>query len=268
MRRRLCMLLLLFAVLLSAGTSIAQQNEEPGPGPGQVSGALFTKEGAPMNGGLVYFFTRTGPLPDPERYWRVPDFMAEIGEKGEFSLELLEGEYYIGAIKRAAGKTENGPPEIGDLFYKGVDANGKPSSFIVKKGERTDLGAIRGAVPFKGLPAGNKISAIKGKVITPNGKPVKGALVFAFLTPSIMGKPAFASYRTGKDGTYVLRVDEGGSFFLRARDIYGGGPPVTGALIGNYGGETPQPVVVITGKMTKGINITVEKFKGRGRPSP
>jgi hypothetical protein len=241
----------------------AQQDQ----GAGLVSGTLLSKAGMPLSGGLVYFFTKNGPLPDPDRYWRVPDYVVAIGEKGDYSVELPEGDYYTGAIKRAAGATENGPPQVKDLFYKGVDKDGKPKLFSVKKGETTDLGTVSEAVPFTGLATKGDSTGIKGKVVLANGKPVKGALVFAFLNPAAIGKPVFASYRTGKDGVYFLRVQEGGKYYLRARDIYGGGPPVTGAIIGSYGGETPQAVAVETGKVKKGINIVVEKFRGRGQQS-
>jgi hypothetical protein len=63
-------------------------------------------------------------------------------------------------------------------------------------------------------------------------------------------------------------VDVGGTYYLRARDIYGGGPPVPGSIIGQYGGNEPQGVVVNTGEITKGIDITVDRFKGRGQGGP
>jgi len=261
MRRWLLLISTIALFFLVSGSVLVQAQET-----GQVTGRLQTKSGKPMSGGLVYFFTVKGPLPDPDRYWRIPDFLVEIKDKGKFSIELPEGEYYFGAIKRARGKTENGPPQAGDFFYKALDDKGAPTLYSVTKGEKKDLGTIAGVMPYKGLKVGDSITAIEGRVITADGKPVKGALVFAFISEAMIGKPTFASYRTGKDGKYVLRVNQGGSFFLRVRDIYGGGPPIPGAIIGTFGGETPETVSVKTGDRVKGIDITVAKFKGRGQP--
>jgi len=263
MKRQRIFWVLLVVFFLAYGNVSAENTKT-----GEVAGTLRTKDGAAMTGGLVYFFTKKGPLPDPDKYWRVPDFLSEIKDNGKFSIVLPEGEYYFGAIKRNAGKTENGPPQDGDFFYKALDNKGRPKLYSVKKGKKLNLGVVSGATPFKGLTGGDKVSAIEGKVVTADGTPVAGALVFAFVTDSMVGKPTFASYRSGSDGKYALRVSEGGNYYLKARDVYGGGPPVTGAIIGSYGGEAPQAVVVKTGEITRGIDITVEKFKGRGQQGP
>lgn len=261
MKWRLISVSFIVILLFAFGSVLAQEQKS-----GKATGRLLAKNGTPMTGGLLYVFSEGGPIPDPEKYWRVPDFLSGIKEQGNFSIELPEGNYYFGAIKRKVGKTENGPPQIGDMFYKAVDEKGNPKLYRVKQGEKLDLGTVTDIVPFKGLAQGGNISSIEGRVVTGDGKPVKGALVFAFLSESMIGKPSFASsFRTGKDGKYVLRVHAGGNYFLRARDIYGGGPPVAGALIGSFGGEKPEAVVVKTGETTKGIDITVTKFKGRGQ---
>lgn len=253
-------LFLLLCALALAPASLVAQGQETG----HVSGKLLTREGVPMTGGLVYFFAGEGPIPNPEEYWRVPDFVAEIKAQGDFSVELPEGEYYIGAIKRASGKTDNGPPSPGDMFYRSLEGNGLPKRHGVKKGENIEFGSIAEAVPFKGLSGSKKISAISGRILKKNGKPVAGALVFAFQSEAMIGKPLFASYRTGKDGKYTLRVSEGGNYYLRVRDIYGGGPPAPGAVMGVFGGATAKAVAVKQGKIAKGIDITVDIFEGKG----
>jgi len=261
MNVRLLFFCLCVVPFIVSGSASAQEQ-----GTGRFSGRLLTKDGKSLSGGLVYFFTEDGPKPDPERYWRIPDHLAKIGGvKGKFSVELPEGNYYVGAIKRAAGKTENGPPQVGDYFYKALDAKGKPKLFTVKKGKTLNIGTLPEAIRFTGLVAGSTPSAIEGRVRFSDGKPVAGALVFAFLSDEMKVKPAFASYATGTDGKYILRVHEGGDYFLRVRDHYGGGPPETGALMGTFGGEAPAAVSVRTGETTTGIDITVDRFKGRGQ---
>lgn len=232
---------------------------------GQISGKLMIKDGGPMSGGMVYFFNaETGQGPNPDKYWKVPDNIAEINDKGEFSVELHEGKYYMGGIKRLSGKTEIGPPQIGDFFYRGLDEKGDSRLFIVKKGENVDLGTISDAVPFNGLIIKDKITAIEGRVILDNDSPVEGALIFAYTSLTMTGRPGFVSDKTDKEGKFILRVHEGGSYYLRAREIYGGGPPVSGGIIGGYGEAKPISVEVKTGEIIKGIDIKVIKFPGRG----
>ena len=261
MKRRIIFTgVLVFCLLCGFGVLSAQ-----GPETGRISGQLIIKNRVTMEGGLVYFTSKAGPVPDPAKFWRIPDFLGEIKEGGRFSVELPEGEYYVGAIKRKRGKTKNGPPEPGDYFYRALDENGGPRVYAVKKGENLDLGTVSGMPQFKGLGRGANISAVEGRILDVSGKPVKGAYVFAFLSQSMIGRPVFASYKTGRDGKYQLRVHAGGNYYLRVRDVYGGGPPVVGALIGNFGGETPEAVTVKTGEITGGIDITVVKFQGRGQ---
>ncbi len=59
---------------------------------GHVSGMILIKGEEPMSGGIVVFFNeQSGPPPAPEKYWRVPDEIAEIDADGKYSAELPEG---------------------------------------------------------------------------------------------------------------------------------------------------------------------------------
>ncbi len=235
---------------------------------GLITGKLMIKDGGPMSDGKVFFFNaESGPPPSPERYWRVPDQIVDMDSEGRFSVELPEGKYYLGAIKRASRK-EIGPPRDGEMFFASRDESGKPKEYVIKKGEKMDIGVVSGATPFKRPPITDKISAIEGTVVFRDGKPAEGALVFAYTSPTMVGKPIFVSERTGKDGRYELRVSGGGKFYLKVRDIYGGGPPVEGAIIGSYAEAAPIPVSVMTGETTRGIDIKVIRFEGRGPKGP
>jgi hypothetical protein len=229
-------------------------------GKGTIVGKLTTKDGRPMSGGAVFFFNdASGPPPSEEKYWRVPDAMAPIGEGGEFSMELFPGKYYLGAMKKISAEKNVGPPGEGDYFLKGQDATGKPRPFFVKKGETTDIGTIAGGAPFKRevVKYGKGITSIEGVVRDPDGKPVEGAAVFGYKKSAARGKPLFASDKTGKDGKYVLRVDEGGKYYLKVRDLFGGGPPVGGAIVGSYWQDRPVEASAKTGEATKGIEINI-----------
>jgi hypothetical protein len=82
------------------------------------------------------------------------------------------------------------------------------------------------------------------------------------------GLPPFTSYRTGEDGKYYINVSQAGRYYLRVRDVYGGGPPVPGAIMGSYGEDEPAGVEVKKDKVTGGIDIAVVKHLQRGPRRP
>ena len=238
---------------------------------GTISGQIMIKGDGPMAGGRVFFFKdSSGPPPSREKYWRIPDYMTDIDNRGKFSVELPEGKYYMGAIKKVSEKKNIGPPDEGDLFFAGTNGKGMPKAYIIKQGEKTDVGVIAEAAPFKRsvVKFDDGITAIEGMVIDKGAKPVEGALVFAFLSPSMVGRPLFASERTGKDGKYILRVHEGGKYYLRVRSVYGGGPPKEGEMIGDYDQKEPIIADVKTGEKLQGVNIKIKRFQGRGAKAP
>jgi hypothetical protein len=259
MKRLIFLASVLFVIFFLTGFTYAQET-------GSITGKLLTKDGgATMGGGLVYFFVaETGAIPDPDKYWRVPDEIANIDENGEFTVKLHEGKYYMGAIKRSSGTEDVGPPLKGDLFFISYDEKGSPKVYHVKKNEEINLGTISEATPYKGWTMKDNITFIEGKILA-DGKPVEGAIVLGYISPKMIGKPDFVSERSDKDGKYILRVPEGSSYYLMARDVYGGGPPVDGSIMGVYGAKAvPGAVTVKKGESTKGIDIKVIMFPGRG----
>jgi hypothetical protein len=253
----------LFTGSLLVGTAAARDIKT-----GFVTGQFTIKDSGPLANGQAFFFNdATGPAPSEAKYWRVPDHVVALDGNGRFSVELPAGKYYIGVIRRAAGRQHIGPPEDGDLFLgtQGVEGKQIPA-YVVKIGEKTDVGILSGATPFRrtAVQYGPGITAIEGIVLYSDGRPAEGALIFGYLSPTMVGKPTYVSERTGKDGTYILRVNTGGRYYLKVRDIYGGGPPAAGAIMGAYGQEKPTEVVVKTGERTSGITIKVIRFPGRG----
>jgi len=259
--KRICSLMVFFAVLCTGFFAFAADG-----GLGRITGMLQKKTGEPMaNGTLFLFNEKTGPPPAPEKYWRVPDEIVPLDADGKFVAEVRPGTYFLGAIKRIAGE-DLGAPNEGDYFLANRDEKGNLRKYAIKGGETKDIGTLAQGIPFKRVKtiAKGSVTAIEGTVLDEAGKPVAGALTFAFVSPTMVGKPLFASERTGKDGKYLLRVYEGGTYYLKSREVYGGGAPKTGEIIGGYGEKEPAPVKVETGKTVKGIDLKVIHFKGRG----
>ncbi len=235
---------------------------------GRMVGRVLTEDGKPMSGGSVFFFNdSTGPPPSQEKYWRVPDAVAPIDEEGRFSVELLPGRYFIGAMKRISGEKNIGPPGEGDYFLKEGKVRNKPKKFIVRHGETNDIGTIAEGAPFKRamVKYRDEITAIQGIVHDTEGKPVEGVVVFGYRESAARGRPLFASDKTDKRGEYILRVSEGGKYYLKVRDGYGSGPPKNGEISSNYWQGVPVEASATTRETTQGVDISVTRFPGRGR---
>jgi hypothetical protein len=258
--RKTCTILLLLLMCCIGVTAFAEESKT-----GSLSGTVMIREGVPMTNGVVFIFnSASGPVPSSDKYWRVPDEIVKTDAAGKFVAKLADGTYYIGAIQRKSGD-DIGPPNEGDLFLP-FHGERSPRPHVVSNGSTTDLGTITGALPFKksSIRTRDGITAIEGKVIDSSGKPVQNAFVFAFLTPTMVGKPLFISERTGKDGKYILRVHQGGDYFLKIRNTYGGGAMKAGEIMGSYGQEKPLAIKAKTGEIAKGINITGIRFPGQG----
>ncbi|MBT0652309.1 carboxypeptidase-like regulatory domain-containing protein [Geomobilimonas luticola] len=258
---KICGFLMVF-LLCSVATAVGAEDARTGT----ISGKMKIKNGGPLANGVVFFFNEaSGPPPSPEKYWRVPDEIVGTDGEGNFKAVLLEGKYYLGASKRKSGQ-EVGPPQEGDYFLPAMEEKGVSKTFHVEKGKTADIGTIAEAIPFSRatVKTGSGITAIEGSITDAEGKPLERAMVFAFLTPAMVGKPLFVSERTGKDGKYLLRVNQGGDYYLKIRDVYGGGAPKVGEIMGGYGQDKPMPVTVKTGTTVKGIDIKGVRFLGRG----
>lgn len=230
---------------------------ESGVAFGKLTGVVQTADGAPLSRGEVYFFNnKTGPSPEPEKYWRVPDMTGPLDDNGKFTVELPPGRYYIGAIQRKGDSLQIGPPADGDMFYAGKDM------YEVTSAAETNPGVLKGAVPFVSdiVLTEKGITAIEGVILDVNGKPMESAIVFAHIKAEMNDKPIFVSKRTGKNGSYQLRVTGPATYYLRVRNIYGGGMPAAGAVMGALGGDKPIAVKVKAGEIVKGVNLTGIEF--------
>lgn len=251
------------ALLLVVSVSGAAWSE--GPATGTLTGRMMIAGETPMTDGLVYVYNLArGPAPSAERYWRIPDASARLDGEGRFSLKLAPGEYSVGAIKRARG-VRIGPPDVGDHFLVAQDEKGIPLKFSVAAPGTRDIGMISGARPYRVSSEIKGITALEGIVLDRHDRPVEGAMVFAFSGAAVVGKPLFVSNRSDREGKFLLRTHEGGTYFLKVRDTFGGGPPVEGSL---YDGEKEEPmlqVMLTSGEITRGVTLRGNKFRGRGK---
>ena len=231
-----------------------------------ISGQLLIQDKIPMGNGVVFLFNKSmGPPPSQDKYWRVPDLISSIDREGRFSIDVPEGTYYLTAAQKDPNG-ELGPPRDSEFYYFHGDGEGRPRPLIVASGAKLNLGVLTGVIVW--TPDMNKrdkgVTAIEGVVSDIEGKPVEGALVLAYLSRDITGRPVFISERTDKNGKYRLRVHDGGIFYLKVRSVYGGGTPEAGEFLNITEEFKPFLVILKKDQNLQGINLQVKKFPKRG----
>jgi hypothetical protein len=244
-------------MLLWCSTVIASENVTGG-----IAGAWIPPTIGPISGGIIYAFrTDSGPPPDIDGSRRVPDGIAITKDDGKFSLELEEGTYYLSSWKKVDGPAP-GPPQDGDLHALSRDDKGEPVKYTVKRGLTTDNVILRQASVFKSptINISTGMTAITGTLKTFEGAPMADAIVQVYTNQEVKGKPSYVSYKTGKDGKYIVKIDQEGTYYLTVRAKYSGGRPENGETLGIYGGEAAQPVVVKKQSVIKDIDIQVGQF--------
>jgi len=175
---------------------------------------------------------------------------------GVFEIELPDGEYTLVARRHMSGLAGS-PLSEGDLKsqpvnVRVVDGKVEPVTlFVLKKDDQN--------VHF-GASEETK-TAISGMVLDSEGNPMRGFRVHVYTYAQMSERPKYVSAATGPDGRYVVYLPKGGTYYLAARDHFGG-PPKIGDYYGRYDEGTidPSGVIVPTGDTLEDVNITVHKI--------
>jgi hypothetical protein len=212
-----------------------------------VAGQVTT----PLAGAVVYVYGEGENLFGPSRV-----VSEATGADGRFSLSLPPGKYMVVVRKRQNGDS-TGPVNAGDL-------RGDPVALTVKAGEpvRLDLAALMKDANEKSFPGPDKTgkTGLSGVIRDEKGKPVANVRVHVYDHIQMSERPKYVSEKTGPDGRYAVFLARGGTYYLAARDRFGG-PPAIGDLYGRYdeGTVDPSGVVVRQGEITAGVDMTVHK---------
>jgi hypothetical protein len=254
-------ILLLIFNILCLPVAYAQTEVVKGKEPaemGIVTGKIESEDKA-LVFGYIGFFSTSGRMPDPTRFWRTPDHVFILDKEWRFNAQLPDGAYYAIAIKKQ--RKDFGPLEPDDHFFYFMDDAG-PMRIVVKKGEKLDLGLKKTAAHSAFLEIFNRqtegITAIKGIIKDEKGSPVPDLFVGAYTRPVMLGKPDYISRRSDKDGRYEIRLSDGGNYYLVARYRLGS-PPAPGDFYGRVGDEK-NPLSIKTGEVLE-INIKVHKVQ-------
>jgi hypothetical protein len=218
------------------------------PGKGGVAGTVY----APAEGVFVYVYHKgTVPHGPADVILPVPTLA-----DGTFAIDLPPGEYTVVARKRSAA-SDAGPLQAGDPRSDPVDITVGPEGKVVLP--RLVM-TTKEDTEYKSsfVPPKEWNTTIAGTVRDAEGNPVQGTRIHVYTYVQMSERPKYVSERTGPDGRYVVTVPKGGTYYIAARDRFGG-PPRIGDLYGRYdeGSINPMGVVVKDGEHREGIDITV-----------
>lgn len=220
-----------------------------------VDGRLTTA-GQPLDRAFVYVYTEAGTgLMGPSFGEAV-----QADSDGAFRIDLPAGRYHLVARRRADG-SRSGELAPGDLngSYPG-------NPVTVRRGEHLRLGAfpltvIDAAVHARRQAQGTFAATgtlLTGQVLDPQGEPVRGVHVFAYLDSRMVGKPVHISAPSTADGKFQLHLGEGGTYFVGARSNYGG-PLEPGEWVGTFDGRPDHAVTVAKGNSQSLGTLTVRE---------
>lgn len=240
----------ILVVILASLTLFACNNGEEKGGKSSVSGMVFK----PIAQAYVYVYKEGMDLKGPAFTDVVSD------NNGNFSIQLPPGKYFLVARMRKTGEVA-GPLEVGDIKSEVI------GPIVVKEsGEtiKTDIKVFEKKGETKDIALASsgddKKTVISGYIFDADGKPVQNARVHVYDHVQMSERPKFVSTPTGPDGKYSIALPKGGTYYLAARDKFGG-PPKVGDLYGRYDKGTIEPsgVVVKDNEVLQNINITVHR---------
>jgi hypothetical protein len=178
------------------------------------------------------------------------------GPDGAFEMGLPDGEYTI-----VARKHKNGLP--GSPLVKDEDQKSEPVDITVKGGRMTVSSLLLATktddAKYFEAKSGTETS-ISGRIFDSEGNPAKGFRVHVYTYAQMSERPKYVSLASGADGRYTVYLPKGGTYYLAARDNFGG-PPKIGDYYGRYDEGTidPSGVILRTGQKLENVNITVHK---------
>ncbi len=246
--RRIAGFFILVASVFFLSSCAANLKEVGRPTLVTVSGKVLE----PASGAYLYLYKK-GKDPHGPADYILP---VPTGKDGSFALNVEPGEYVLVARKRSSGEN-TGPLKPGDLKSEEIPIKvkpGEPLVLTVVMMRKTDS-----AIKSYENPRGWNTS-ISGRVLDADGNPVAGARVHVYTYVQMSERPKYVSDKTGPDGKYIVYLPKGGTYYLAARNRFGG-PPRIGDLYGRYdkGSIDPSAVVVKDGEHLEGIDIIVYK---------
>lgn len=232
---------------------------------GTLVGQFMENDTTPLAHGKLFIYDKAMGPPSTDRHVRVPDYIFDLDQNGGFTQVLPAGTYYFTARKKS-DMVSIGPPGEGQLIYFRMDAAHKIQPFTVRAGKTTDTGVVSSSVPRRRNLGTHEqgTTLVKGVVIDADGAPVEGAVIFVYTNPDILNKAYHVSEKTGKDGVFLLRVNNAGDYYLRVRGNYGGGVPKEGEIVNIRDPKELTRISVKKDETLTGVTIQIKRQSARG----
>ena len=217
-----------------------------------------TLDGAPVPDVGIFAYTKDGSG------FKGNDYLATVraNAKGEFTLPVPPGRYYLLARLRSNDSVRLGPLHKGDLL--GYDP-GNP--VVVEDGRYATT-----AIPLTRLRMIKLVESpefapaiIEGRIVDREGHPVSGVYAALYDNLRMIGRSVYRSDPAGADGRFRLSVPVPGSYFLGARSGYGGAP-AAGTWFGTWPGSVDHSIELKTGEVRSGIDVVVTRLKKQMGP--
>jgi len=203
---------------------------------GTLSGQVM-HEGKPLPEVIVALFEVKKGLPPISgigKGGRIPDVVLLANQEGFFSQQLLQGEYYLGALIRNT-EPKMGPPREGETLYFALEASGELKKFAIQDYKKADYGQIN-CSSTDNIIGNEDTFRVEGLVLKGDliNEPFAGAMVLAKTSKSQFNRPEYISANTGEDGKFSLILRPGPTYYLLARSALSGLRPSPGDEIGRY----------------------------------
>ncbi|MFC1856010.1 hypothetical protein ACFL2A_05665 [Thermodesulfobacteriota bacterium] len=239
---------ILAIILMIAGCPPPSGNTNKKDVKAKVKGAVLT----PLEKALVYVYKAGTDLRGPPL-----QTIETSALTGEYEIELPAGKYFFVARKRISAES------IGLVVQGDYKSEIIGPIEITKSGDiKLDLTALRKIGDTKEAISSDLKSNtfFSGMILNSDEEPVEGIRVHVYDHIQMSERPKFVSEKTGPDGKYTMHVPAGGTYYIAARDKFGG-PPKVGDLYGRYDQGTidPTSIMIKTDEHLEGIDITVHK---------
>jgi len=192
-----------------------------------ISGVVTNAQNMPATGAYVYAYRNM------KSHLRGPaDFESIVDSKGNYFLDLVEGNYYLVARMRQSG-ADAGPPKAGDAWAL---PRQNPVTVIAGKTARVDF-ILQGVAQPMLMREGTLTSGetgFTGLLVDKSGHPLSGSFIIAYPDTDFQRMPEATSPAVGEDGRFQLYVEREGQWCLAARTRTRG-QPISGEPYGLLG---------------------------------
>lgn len=191
-----------------------------------------------------------------------PGYVAVVNSDagGRFQADLAPGRYMVAVRKRQDGMAAGFLRE-GDLS---ADYEGNPVE--VRPDEYTGLGAVvlhevsekRLETEALGRFQASTTTRLAGRVVDGEGKPLAGKYVMIYRDQAMIGRPDFLT-ASGEEGEFVFNLPAGGTYYVGARDRFGG-PRQPGEMVGRLAGSADSAVELADGTVMGDLTIHMQEM--------